>query len=104
MRMVSLNVIANHQITPIICITFYMVIIRVGLATRANRTTSVPPGHMSTDDILSAERRRRMEVLVTTLTESKVDDDQRSLMCPTSRVRSKNPPSRIGPAGDGAVV
>ena len=102
--MVSLNVIADHQITPIICITFYMVIIRVGLATRANRTTSVPLGSMSTDNDLSAERRRRMQVVITTLTESKVDEGQCSLMSPTRCVRNKNPSSKVGPAGEGAVV
>jgi len=53
-------VIADRQVTPIISITFYMVIIRVGFATRANQAASMPLGTTSTDHSLSAERRRRM--------------------------------------------
>ncbi|KAG9309611.1 hypothetical protein JVU11DRAFT_10272 [Chiua virens] len=62
-------------VTPIISITFYMVIIRVGLANRAIQTGASVPlsvGYASIDT--SAERRRRMHVQVTTLTESKTDD------------------------------
>jgi hypothetical protein len=110
MKMIPLNDIVDYQVTPIISITFYMVIIRVGLATRVDNTTihrssgrpgSVPLGIMPTDDNLSAERRRRMQVLITTITERKPDDSQRSLMSHTS---DKNPPREIGFNGEGVAV
>ena len=99
--MIPLNVIADYQVTPIISITFYMVIIRIGLATRNNRTTSISLVNMSTDDDLSAERRRRMQVLITAMAERKPDEGQRSLMSPVS---DKNPPSEIGLDGVGEAV
>ena len=103
MKMVPLNVIVDYQVTPIISITFYMVIIRVGLATRANHTTCKTFGN-TTDDDVSGERRRRMQVLITTLTESKVDDGQRSLTFPASRVNNRDSPSSIGPDSVVAAV
>ena len=72
-----------------------MVIIRVGLATRANQATSIPLGITSSDHCLSVERRRRMQVQITTLTESKVENgehSEESLMSPSG---SKNRPSEI---------
>jgi len=78
------------MVTPIISITFYMVIIRVGLAARANRTmTSILLGNTATVNSVSTDRRQRTQVHITTLTESKVDDGQRSPMSPTSRVSNK---------------
>ena len=63
-----------------------MVIIRVGLVTRANRTmASLPLGITSVDNGLSAERRRRTQVHISTFTECKVDDGQRSLL-PLSKI------------------
>ena len=105
MRMITLNAIADYQVTPIISITFYMVILRVGLAARASRTmTSILLGNMSTANSLSAERRRRTEVHITSLTENKVDEGQCSLMSSTRRVSNKNSPREPGFDGEGAVV
>ncbi|KAF8552348.1 hypothetical protein OG21DRAFT_149628 [Imleria badia] len=77
------------MVTPIISITFYMVIIRVGLTTRAAQMTSIPLSNSSADHSLSAERRRRMQVHITTLTESKVDHGQR----PPRSTSTKSGPS-----------
>ncbi|KAI9455537.1 hypothetical protein HD554DRAFT_2030893 [Boletus coccyginus] len=79
-------------VTPIISITFYMVIIRVGLGNRANQSTDIPLAYTSTDNNLSAERRRRMQVRVTTLTESKIDLPLVSL---TSPIGNKDSQSEI---------
>jgi len=71
-------------VTPIISITFYMVITRVGLATQANRTmTSMRLKNTTIENSIIAEQRRRTQVHVTTFTESKVDDGHRSLMSPS---------------------
>ncbi|KIJ62334.1 hypothetical protein HYDPIDRAFT_94801 [Hydnomerulius pinastri MD-312] len=67
------------MVTPIISITFYMVIIRVGMTNRGSRGSTVYPlGYASnsltrTDDRRTYER-NRMQVHITTLTESKVDN------------------------------
>ncbi|KAI9573135.1 hypothetical protein HD554DRAFT_1145995 [Boletus coccyginus] len=83
-------------VTPIISITFYMVIIRVGLASRTNRISNIPRGNTSTDDDPgSAERRRRTQVHVMTLTESKVDHGQDSSMCLTSITSIKGGPGEM---------
>jgi hypothetical protein len=104
-RIVPLNVIVDYQVTPIISITFYVVIIRVGLAARASRTmTSILLGHTSTANSLSAERRRRAQVHITTLTQSKVDKGECSLMSPTCLVSNKTPPRETGLGDEGAVV
>jgi len=84
------------MVTPIISITFYMVIIRVGLAARAAQATHVPLRNTSMDNSLSAERRRGMQVHITTLTESKVDHDRRSPMYLAS---NKTGPSEIREEG-----
>ena len=84
--MVHSNIIPGHQITPIISITFYMVIIRVRLACHASQETRIPLEVTSTDNSLSADRRHRMQVHVTTLTESKVENGQFSSMSLTSPI------------------
>jgi len=84
------------MVMPITSITFYMVIIRVGLATRTSAMTNIPLGNMSTDDDRgSTERRRRTQAHVTTLTASKVDYGQPSPMSPTSATSSKSGPSEV---------
>ncbi|KAF8129476.1 hypothetical protein EV363DRAFT_1584542 [Boletus edulis] len=94
-----------NMVTPIISITFYMVIIRVGMANQANRSTNVPLAFTSTDDGQgSAERRRRMQVRITTLTESKIDHGQRQPMCPASATSSKTSPVKTNPDGGGSEV
>ncbi|KAI9573139.1 hypothetical protein HD554DRAFT_2035559 [Boletus coccyginus] len=91
-------------ITPIISITFYMVIIRVGLAARAGQTTHVSFGNISImmDSDLRAERlgRRGMQVHITRLTESKIDLDQCSPLGITSPSIS---PNEIKFDGEGEV-
>ena len=105
MRMVPLSVIADYQVTPIISITFYMVIIRVGLATRTNRMTNIPLGHISTDDDRgSTQRRRRTQVNVTTLTENKFDYGQHPPTSPTSATSSKSGPTDVKFDGGGGEV
>lgn len=81
-----------------------MVIIRVGLATRANQAASIPLGTTSTDLSLSAERRRRMQVHITTLTESKVENGQHSSVSLMSPVGSKNRSSEIKLGNMGEAV
>ncbi|KAF8129475.1 hypothetical protein EV363DRAFT_1399813 [Boletus edulis] len=80
------------MVTPIISITFYMVIIRVGIANRANIATDIPLGDVSADNTLSAECRRRMQVHVTKSTESKVEGQ-------TSPTYQISPCSRVGCMG-----
>ncbi|KAI9573137.1 hypothetical protein HD554DRAFT_1145974 [Boletus coccyginus] len=76
------------MITPIISITFYMVIIRVGLAARVGQTTHVPLGNISImmDSDLRAERlgRSGMQVHITRLAESKIDHGECSPLGITS--------------------
>ena len=72
-----------------------MVIIRVGMAARAAHLTNTPMGNSLTDESRSAERKRRTQVHITTLTESKVDRSRRSLVCPMSPTGSKNGPDEI---------
>jgi hypothetical protein len=80
-----------------------MVIIRVGLATRANQMTHVPLRNTSVENSLSAERRRGMQVHITTLTESKVDQGRRSPMCLASPRNSKSGPSEIKLYDEGEI-
>ena len=61
----------DRQVTPIISITFYMVIIRVGLVNRVKSTPNIPLTSM--DASVSGERRPGMRVRITTLTECMVD-------------------------------
>ncbi|KAI9573757.1 hypothetical protein HD554DRAFT_548895 [Boletus coccyginus] len=70
------------MVTPIISITFYMVIIRVGLVARAGQITHASLGNTSTmmDSNLLAERRRRTQVHITRLTEIQIDRGQRMSM------------------------
>lgn len=51
-----------------------MVIIRVAVVRRANQVTCIPLGNTFTENSISAERRNRMQVHITTLTESKVEN------------------------------
>ncbi|KAN0082388.1 hypothetical protein V8E55_008183 [Tylopilus felleus] len=90
------------MVTPIISITFYMVIIRVGLAARATQMTNLPLGNISVDHSLSAERRRRTQVRITTLTESKVDQGQRPSL--VSAISSKSGPSEVKVDDEGGEV
>ncbi|KAF8553469.1 hypothetical protein OG21DRAFT_1441794 [Imleria badia] len=84
------------MITPIISITFYMVIIRVGVVRRANQATGIPLGNTFTDNSLSTERRNRMQVHITTLTESKIENGPLSPIALTSHTMlNKNRPSEI---------
>jgi len=92
------------MVTPIISITFYMVIIRVWLTTRTTRTRDSPLGNVSMENNLSAERRRRMQVHITTLTESKIDRRQRSPACMMNPISSKSVPSEIHFDGDDGEV
>lgn len=92
----------DFQVTPIISITFYMVIIRVGLAARATQMTNLPLGNISVDHSLSAERRRRTQVRITTLTESKVDQGQRPSL--VSAISSKSGPSEVKVDDEGGEV
>jgi len=78
------------MVTPIISITFYMVIIRVGRAARATRSGHISLGNTSLDNSLNAERRRQMQVHITTLTESKIDRGQRSRLSPSSNNSGPN--------------
>ncbi|KAF8436527.1 hypothetical protein L210DRAFT_982413 [Boletus edulis BED1] len=84
-------------VTPIISITFYMVIIRVGLATnQADRTTSIALGYTSSEEDRSvAERRRRMQVHITTFTESNDDRGRHSAMYVTGPTSTKTSPHEI---------
>ncbi|KAG9313794.1 hypothetical protein JVU11DRAFT_6154 [Chiua virens] len=67
------------MVMPIISITFYMVIIRVGLANKAYRLSNVfPLGYTSPDNSSSFDRRNRMQVHITSLTESQVENHSMS--------------------------
>ncbi|KAI9573141.1 hypothetical protein HD554DRAFT_1146173 [Boletus coccyginus] len=69
------------MVTPIISITFYMVIIRVGLATRTGQMTHVlllGNTAIAMDNSTNTERRRRKKVHIPRLTERKTDHGQRS--------------------------
>ncbi|KAG9313806.1 hypothetical protein JVU11DRAFT_6167 [Chiua virens] len=72
------------MVTPIISITFYMVIIRVGLANLANQQTnrfsgfSLPMAWASPYQSSSTEGSRKMQVQITTSTENKVDGGRQS--------------------------
>ena len=73
-----------------------MVIIRIGLTKSNSRSTeNISLGHTTTEDRASAERRQRMQVHITTLTESKVDDGQRLAVYPLRPARSKSTLSDI---------
>ncbi|KAI9573136.1 hypothetical protein HD554DRAFT_1146001 [Boletus coccyginus] len=93
------------MITPIISITFYMVIIRVGLATRAGQTTHPSLGNASVmmDRNIRSEQRHGMRVHITRLTESKIDHGQRSPVGTTSLSVNKSSPDEIGLDGGGEV-
>jgi len=82
------------MVTPIISITFYMVIIRVGLASRTTQTRNILR-ITSMDNSRSTERTPRTQVHITTLTESKVAHDQRSPTRLRSLSSNKNDQSEI---------
>ncbi|KAH0828756.1 hypothetical protein J3R83DRAFT_3180 [Lanmaoa asiatica] len=69
------------MVTPIISITFYMVIIRVGLTHQTNQPStllSVRYASSNNSTSLGMDRRSGMQVHITTLTESKVENGQRT--------------------------
>lgn len=71
-----------------------MVIIRVGLANRANHSMHTNLGHASSVHSVAGDRRSRVQFDITPL--NKVDDGQRSSISPTSHVSSeKNRRSEI---------
>ncbi|KAG9313792.1 hypothetical protein JVU11DRAFT_6152 [Chiua virens] len=79
------------MVMPIISITFYMVIIRVGLANRASqRMNALPLGYASPSQSSSADRASRMQVHITTLTENKVDVERPSISPMTVGLSSEN--------------
>jgi len=93
------------MVTPIVSITFYMVIIRVGMANKTKRLTNVPLGLTHTDDSqCSSGRRRGMQVHITTLTESKIDHGQRQQIRPASATISKSSAVETNPDGGGSDV
>lgn len=81
-----------------------MVIIRVGLAARPSQLGNIPLGNTSADHTSSAERRRRMQVHITTLTESKVEHGQRQPMDMASPTSTQNGPSEIKVDGGGVMM
>ncbi|KAI9573109.1 hypothetical protein HD554DRAFT_1142366 [Boletus coccyginus] len=91
------------MVTPIISITFYMVIIRVGRAAQAGQVTHVSLGNTSImmDSNLRAERRRGMRVHIAGLTGSRIDHDQHSPMDITSPSVNKHGPDEIEFDGGG---
>ena len=79
------------QIVPIISITFYMIIIRVGLANRKHQTSPAHSfGHISSGHNLAGERRSRVQIDITAVTGSKTDNDQRSSMSQMTPTSIKN--------------
>ena len=69
----SLKCSFDRQIVPIISITFYMVIVRVGLVDRANQSMDFHARRYLSSTNGSTSR-NRMQVHITTLTENRVDD------------------------------
>ena len=79
------------QIMPIISITFYMIIIRVGLANRKNQTAPARAfGYTSSGHNLTGEPRSRVQIDITTSTESKVDSGQHSSLSRMIPISSEN--------------
>ncbi|KAF8550419.1 hypothetical protein OG21DRAFT_1419724 [Imleria badia] len=78
------QIVVVDMIMPIISITFYMVIIRVGLANRANHLVHTNLGHTSPGNSLVGDRRSRVHPPL-----NKLDDGHHSWMSPTSPVSSK---------------
>lgn len=88
-------VIADCQVTPIISISFYMVIIRVGLASRTNQPSSgraqtQPLVYGSSGNDPDVDQRNGMQVHIMTLTESKVERDRRQAMHPMTPMGSED--------------
>ena len=77
-----------------------MVIIRVGRAARATQMGHISLGNTSMDNNLSAERRRQMQVHITTLTESKIDRGQCSRLSPISNNSGPNESKFDGGGGE----
>ncbi|KAF8436521.1 hypothetical protein L210DRAFT_3548252 [Boletus edulis BED1] len=86
--------VVPDMVTPIISITFYMVIIRVGVAPRAKKRTTIA-SFGNINDTLREEPEWRTEVRVTTLTHSIVDDGQHSLATLTHSINDKNHPTEM---------
>ena len=82
---------------PIISITFYMVIIRVGLTIQANRSTNIFPLRGSYSGNSFSDPRHGLQVRINTLTENKVEDsNQRPSMSPLTVIDIENRPPRGG--------
>jgi hypothetical protein len=82
------------MIVPIISITFYMVIIRVGLANRANQPmAALSLGHTSSSHSFGGDRRSKVQIDTKEL-KSRIDS-QRSSLCPMSAMRENNRRSEI---------
>ncbi|KAN0082390.1 hypothetical protein V8E55_008185 [Tylopilus felleus] len=87
-------------VTPIIAITYYMVIIRIGLATRAQQTTHSSRKNTSTGRNVSTALVRRTQVHITQLTESRVDHVQHTCgFTESPRTSSELPRVDIKPHG-----
>lgn len=81
---------------PIISITFYMVIIRVGLANRANQPmNALSLGYSSSSYSFSGDRRSKLQIDTKEL-KSRIDNiSQRSSQCPISATRENHRRSEI---------
>jgi len=85
------------MVPPIISLTFYMVIVRTGLYRASNQSSPFPlEQNSSSGNSARRDRRNRMQVCVSTLTENKVEDDMhtpvKSLppIPPDDRLRDEN--------------
>lgn len=88
---------------PIISITFYIVIIRVGWAIRANGPIDVSALRcLSTGNSSMTEPRNRMSVHITSLTETKDDNSQRLSTSRMTAVDNEHRRTRLDDA-EGAV-
>ena len=84
MRIIPLTCCLDCQLMPIISITFYMVIIYVGLGNEESQPAEgLPLRFTSPRDSLGADLGNRMQVHITTLTENKVDHGRRLPMGPS---------------------
>jgi len=84
------------MIMPIISITFYMVIIRVGLANRANHpTNALSLGHSSSSNVFSGDRGSKFQVDIMEFGGRR--NSQRSSVghCPMGPIRDNNHRSEI---------
>jgi len=82
------------MIMPIISITFYMVIIRVGLAIRSNRATHIFPLRCSIPNSSCTDPRSKMHIHIPSPIQKRAENDRRPSMSPRSPVDDENPRSR----------